>query len=55
MISLFFNDVVADKSRGYGGTILHTTLSKGRQAKVEKILAGGAKDEGAFVGEDQIA
>jgi hypothetical protein len=30
-------------------------VSKGQQAKVEKILAGGAKDEGAFVGENQIA
>ena len=31
-------DVVADKFRGYGGTILRTTLSKEQQAKVEQVL-----------------
>jgi uncharacterized membrane protein len=31
-------DVVADKFRGYGGTILRTTLSKDQQAKVEQVL-----------------
>ena len=36
-------EVVADKFRGYGGTILRTTLSKEQQAKVEKVLAGSAK------------
>jgi uncharacterized membrane protein len=35
--------VVADKFRGYGGTILRTTLSKDQQAKVEKILTTNAK------------
>jgi uncharacterized membrane protein len=35
-------EVVANKFRGYGGTILRTTLSKEQQAKVEKVLAGGA-------------
>jgi len=32
-------DVVADQFRGYGGTILRTTLSGDQQAKVEKVLA----------------
>jgi len=36
-------DVVADQFRGYGGTILRTTLSKDQQAKVEKVLAAGAR------------
>jgi uncharacterized membrane protein len=31
-------EVVADKFRGYGGTILRTTLSKEQQAKVEQVL-----------------
>jgi uncharacterized membrane protein len=31
-------NVVADKFRGYGGTILRTTLSRDQQAKVEKVL-----------------
>jgi uncharacterized membrane protein len=31
-------DVVADQFRGYGGTILTTTLSRGQQAKVENVL-----------------
>jgi len=35
-------DVVADKFRGYGGTILRTTLSGDQQAKVEKVLAARA-------------
>ena len=34
-------DVLEDQFRGYGGTILRTTLSKDQQAKVEKVLAGG--------------
>ena len=29
---------VADQFRGYGGTILSTTLSRGQQAKVENVL-----------------
>ena len=32
-------DVVADEFRGYGGTILSTTLSAAQQAKVEGVLA----------------
>jgi len=31
-------DVLADEFRGYGGTILTTTLSRDQQAKVEKVL-----------------
>ena len=31
-------DVVAEKFRGYGGTILRTTLSRAQQAKVEQVL-----------------
>lgn len=31
-------DIVADRFRGYGGTILSTTLSRDQQAKVEKVL-----------------
>jgi uncharacterized membrane protein len=31
-------NVVADRFRGYGGTILRTTLSKEQQAKVEQVL-----------------
>ena len=31
-------EVVANKFRGYGGTILRTTLSKEQQAKVEQVL-----------------
>lgn len=36
-------DVVADQFRGYGGTILHTTLSKDQQVKVEKVLSASAR------------
>jgi uncharacterized membrane protein len=36
-------DIVADEFRGYGGTILRTTLSRDQQAKVEKVLAAGAR------------
>src|SRR5580704_10967632 len=36
-------DVVADQFRGYGGTILRTTLSRDQQAKVEKVLSAGAR------------
>jgi uncharacterized membrane protein len=32
-------DIVADQFRGYGGTILRTTLSGDQQAKVERVLA----------------
>jgi uncharacterized membrane protein len=31
-------DIVADEFRGYGGTILSTTLSRDQQSKVEKVL-----------------
>jgi len=31
-------DIVADRFRGYGGTILSTTLSRDQQAKVENVL-----------------
>jgi uncharacterized membrane protein len=33
---------VADQFRGYGGTILRTTLSPDQQAKVEKVLSKSA-------------
>jgi len=36
-------DVVADQFRGYGGTILRTTLSRDQQAKVEKVLNASAR------------
>jgi len=36
-------DVVADQFRGYGGTILRTTLSRDQQAKVEKVLTASAR------------
>ena len=36
-------EVVADHFRGYGGTILRTTLSREQQNKVERILAGAAR------------
>jgi uncharacterized membrane protein len=35
-------DVVADQFRGYGGTILRTTLTRDQQAKVEKVLSASA-------------
>jgi uncharacterized membrane protein len=35
-------DIVADQFRGYGGTILRTTLSSDQQAKVEKVLSKSA-------------
>jgi uncharacterized membrane protein len=31
-------DIVADQFRGYGGTVLRTTLSRGQQQKVESVL-----------------
>ena len=31
-------DIVADEFRGYGGTILRTTLSRDQQSKVENVL-----------------
>jgi uncharacterized membrane protein len=36
-------EVVADQFRGYGGTILRTTLSRDQQAKVEKVLSASAR------------
>jgi uncharacterized membrane protein len=36
-------DVVTDQFRGYGGTILRTTLSPDQQAKVEKVLSDSAR------------
>jgi uncharacterized membrane protein len=36
-------EVVADKFRGYGGTILRTTLSKEQQAKVEQVLGKSSR------------
>jgi uncharacterized membrane protein len=35
-------DVVANTFRGYGGTILRTTLSRDQQSKVEKVLTASA-------------
>jgi uncharacterized membrane protein len=35
-------DVVADQFRGYGGTILRTTLTRDQQAQVEKVLSASA-------------
>lgn len=35
-------EVVADQFRGYGGTILSTTLSRDQQKKVENVLSGKA-------------
>jgi uncharacterized membrane protein len=35
-------EVVANQFRGYGGTILRTTLSSDQQARVERVLAGKA-------------
>jgi uncharacterized membrane protein len=35
-------DIVADQFRGYGGTILRTTLNRDQQAKVEKVLSKSA-------------
>src|SRR5271166_1989825 len=35
-------DVVADQFRGYGGTILRTTLTRDQQAKVEEVLSATA-------------
>ena len=36
-------DVVANQFRGYGGTILRTTLSRDQQAKVERVLNNSAR------------
>ena len=36
-------DIVADQFRGYGGTILRTTLTRDQQAKVEKVLTASAR------------
>ena len=35
-------DIVADQFKGYGGTILRTTLSPEQQARVEKVLSNKA-------------
>src|SRR6516162_8387770 len=35
-------NIVADQFRGYGGTILSTTLSRDQQAKVEQVLSNRA-------------
>ena len=35
-------DILADQFRGYGGTILSTTLNRDQQAKVEKVLSSRA-------------
>jgi len=43
MLRVGLPDVVADQFRGYGGTILHTTLSPDQQAKVEKVLSKGGQ------------
>ena len=31
-------EVVIDQFRGYGGTVLNTTLDRNQEAKVEKVL-----------------
>jgi len=31
-------EILADQFRGYGGTILRTTLSRSQQSKVENVL-----------------
>lgn len=36
-------EVVADQFRGYGGTILRTTLTRDQQAKIEKVLNEGGQ------------
>jgi uncharacterized membrane protein len=36
-------DVVADQFRGYGGTILRTTLSRDQQTKVETVLSNSGR------------
>jgi len=38
MLRIVVPDVVAEQFRGYGGTILRTTLSPEQQAKVENVL-----------------
>jgi uncharacterized membrane protein len=35
-------DIIADQFKGYGGTILRTTLSPDQQARVEKVLSNKA-------------
>ena len=35
-------DIVADQFKGYGGTVLRTTLSPDQQARVEKVLSNKA-------------
>ena len=36
-------DIVADQFRGYGGTVLGTTLSREQQAKVDKVLGASGR------------
>jgi uncharacterized membrane protein len=36
-------EVVAGQFRGYGGTVLRTTLNRDQQTKVEKVLAASAR------------
>ena len=31
-------DIIADQFRGYGGTVLSTTLNRNQEAKIEKVL-----------------
>jgi uncharacterized membrane protein len=35
-------DIIAEQFKGYGGTVLRTTLSRDQQAKVEKVLSKSA-------------
>jgi len=35
-------DIVAEQFKGYGGTVLRTTLSPDQQAKAEKVLSNKA-------------
>ena len=42
-------DVVADQFRGYGGTVLSTTLNRDQEAKIEKVL----NDRGASLYQPQ--
>jgi uncharacterized membrane protein len=43
ILPVFDPDVLADQFRGYGGTILRTTLSPDQQAKVEKVLGASGR------------
>jgi uncharacterized membrane protein len=35
-------DIIAEQFKGYGGTVLRTTLSPDQQARVEKVLSKSA-------------